>query len=565
MNYAKLAFLKAEELESRLKNNEGESIVSKVSVLDIVLKKNTLFHLASLTGERLVGVFVSLKLESVIEDAEISLMVGGKVAATERANGLSVDFMVTVDAASEIELGLRSEYEINIVRADIKATGRARFKQEPALFNACDVGNSFGLAKVLRGQIRVFITNDKKHLDIKKSLLLGFGDNADICGFLIDNEPFYAVAHKDRFDNAFLSVVRLNGDSYQIITSGFLINNVKKVALSYAPMTGVVFGYVQNDEAYAASINSGLMLENIQKIDKSSMINFVKKSNPIIAHLVQSNRNLIRVSENEIKASNILQLKITGEVSNDMSRVPPPISCGLENDSWDTIAAISHSIANGLIKDNDSSHQNPYSIGDTKTITLTNGEQITLEIWGFNHDDKSDGSGKAGITFGMRDLMNVPLRRINPTNTNATGWASSEMRTHTLPNIIFPLLPADLQNVVKSVAKETTAGNESLDIVKTSDVLFLFSEREIRGINQAPLDANIIEGEQYQYWRINRNGNLSANRIKRLNNGTESAAWWWVRSPRVDNLTGFRVFHTDGVGWWGIANQSGGVCFGFCV
>ena len=27
-----------------------------------------------------------------------------------------------------------------------------------------------------------------------------------------------------------------------------------------------------------------------------------------------------------------------------------------------------------------------------------------MEIWGFNHDDLATG-GKAGITFGMRDLM----------------------------------------------------------------------------------------------------------------------------------------------------------------
>lgn len=44
-----------------------------------------------------------------------------------------------------------------------------------------------------------------------------------------------------------------------------------------------------------------------------------------------------------------------------------------------------------------------WSVGDTKDITVGS-ETLTLVIMGFNHDDLASG-GKAGITFGLKNLM----------------------------------------------------------------------------------------------------------------------------------------------------------------
>lgn len=63
----------------------------------------------------------------------------------------------------------------------------------------------------------------------------------------------------------------------------------------------------------------------------------------------------------------------------------PPAS--LQDADAATIAMLSE---NGTI-------QNYYSVGDEKTITLSTGEQVTFVILGFDHDDLSDGSGKAGV------------------------------------------------------------------------------------------------------------------------------------------------------------------------
>ena len=59
--------------------------------------------------------------------------------------------------------------------------------------------------------------------------------------------------------------------------------------------------------------------------------------------------------------------------------------------------------------------------------TDANGETLEYRIVGINHDDPSDGSGKAGLTFETtNDVMGE--QRINSTNTNVGGWEKSELR-----------------------------------------------------------------------------------------------------------------------------------------
>ena len=64
-----------------------------------------------------------------------------------------------------------------------------------------------------------------------------------------------------------------------------------------------------------------------------------------------------------------------------------------------------------------------FKVGDERTIELTTGEEVTLVILGFNHDDLQSG-GKAGITIGMKELLTTRYA-MNSSNTNAGGWDSS--------------------------------------------------------------------------------------------------------------------------------------------
>lgn len=193
-----------------------------------------------------------------------------------------------------------------------------------------------------------------------------------------------------------------------------------------------------------------------------------------------------------------------------------------------------------------------WSVGDTKDITVGS-ETLTLVIMGFNHDDLASG-GKAGITFGMKNLM-ATTRRMNASNTNSGGFTGSEMYSW-LQNTLLPTLPSDLQAVLKSVNKKTSAGSQSSTINTNSMKLFLFSEIEIFG---STTYSKAGEGSQYSYFAT------AANRIKYLANGSGSASWWWERSPYGSNSSDFCGVSSNGGAGISSANIANGVCFGFCV
>jgi len=239
-----------------------------------------------------------------------------------------------------------------------------------------------------------------------------------------------------------------------------------------------------------------------------------------------------------------------GDTDNDEDDTPkynltiPFVSFGV--DSWATVAAISASgIANRY-----------YNIGDEKTFNLTSGEPVTVLILGFDHDNLSDGTGKAGITLGMKHLL-ARTARMNATNTNVGGWAASEMRNTTFAEI-YELIPADLKAVIKTVDKSTNIGGGGTTVGITAERLFLFSNMEIAGSTSWG-----AEGAQYDWWKLN---NTNADRIKRMFNGHGNAASWALRSASSVGETQFRFVDTSG----STASPSSattlyGLCFGFCI
>ena len=220
-----------------------------------------------------------------------------------------------------------------------------------------------------------------------------------------------------------------------------------------------------------------------------------------------------------------------------------------EKASWSDIAALSES----------GSADKYFSVGDEKTISLTTGEQVTLVILGFDHDDLTSG-GKAGMTIGMKNLL-ATTYRMNATGTNAGGWDESEMRTSTMATLLSQL-PSDLQGVIKQVNKKATAGSQSTSITTSADKLWLLAEVEVDGTTSA---GYADEGEQYEYWKTVKDGTVAADRIKYLSNGSGSVNSWWLRSPYVSGSPGFRSFtSTGGVNSY-YAHIARGVSFGFCV
>lgn len=150
----------------------------------------------------------------------------------------------------------------------------------------------------------------------------------------------------------------------------------------------------------------------------------------------------------------------------------PQVKSCLNDYSWEEIAQISKLISkkgdqNGVIGIAKKYHlctaDGKLDGTQTKDVTLSDGTQTKVMIMGFNHDDKSDGSGKAGITFifaddvakknmfERADLDNL-FQEIQDDGSANISWENASLRSW-LSDSFSSELPSDLREQIVSVDK----------------------------------------------------------------------------------------------------------------
>ena len=182
--------------------------------------------------------------------------------------------------------------------------------------------------------------------------------------------------------------------------------------------------------------------------------------------------------------------------------------------------------------------------GTTWSVKLTNGETMTYRIIGINHDDLTDGTGKAGLTF-LTTSTGISTS-MNATTTNVGGWEKSELRQKMNGGEIWNLMPADFQSKVKSVRKLTNnvdGKTKDAAVTATSDKLFLLSYSEIvetpySGWSGYSWIGN--EGTQYEAFKGKVTDNYSGNDCLRI------GSYWWERSVYPGNSTNFLYVNSNG-------------------
>jgi len=220
-----------------------------------------------------------------------------------------------------------------------------------------------------------------------------------------------------------------------------------------------------------------------------------------------------------------------------------------------------------------------YAVGDEKDVTLTDGETLTFVILGFNHDDLSDGTGKAKISIGMKHLTAQPL--IDTQNDNTGGWTESNARKITMVDY-YNKIPSDLQKIIKSVNKVSTTGKRvNTNSVTSQDKLWLFSASEIFSENElrafcsdnsitdmVKIYVTVHEGARYEYF-TNLVSDTAYNTsipalVRKLANGTGNVKGWWLRStaPQSD----YYYFYVSGCLYEAYSSSlEYGIAFGFCI
>lgn len=297
----------------------------------------------------------------------------------------------------------------------------------------------------------------------------------------------------------------------------------------------------------------------------------------------------------------VFTVKETGTYTVEATKNGQTVSGSVNVVSGTTSYTLALSFVSSTLNDNDWSviksvsdagqGANYWSIGDRKAVTL-NG---TVNAWtlsnvttyafiiGFNHNATVEGSNRIHFQLAKTALSggaDVCLCdnyygntsggfRMNTSQSNSGGWASSNMRTaicgtslSSYSGTILAVIPAELRAVLKSVTKYTNnTGNSTAAsaVTATTDYFFLLSEYEVFGSTTYANSNEASKQAQYAYYSA---GN---SKIKYKHNATSTAAIWWLRSPRASNSHYFVRVNTDGTVVNTGADYSFGFAPGFCV
>lgn len=193
-------------------------------------------------------------------------------------------------------------------------------------------------------------------------------------------------------------------------------------------------------------------------------------------------------------------------------------------------------------------------VGDYKTVTLTTGEVVEMQIAGINVY-KNHGSSALGnhIIWCSRDCLSKTYQ-MRPYNTN-NGTASEKnpflasALFSTLQNTIFPTMPEEWRSIIGNMPclygeRYSSSGTVTGDTGwswKDRGKLFLPTPQEVFGNNGWSENYECVGGCQNLQWPIFQCGNI----IKSLGRGG-SRYPWWLCAASAGSSTGFCCVYSNG-------------------
>lgn len=296
--------------------------------------------------------------------------------------------------------------------------------------------------------------------------------------FMVDNE----VVDSKIIESGAYSALPTNPTKENYTFEGWSLNGVDIIDnITTTPVTSNVTYYAVFSRTYTVTFVNGE--ENTTyKVKNGSMVS----ETPEVESTPVKTFNGWKIGSNFVDPANY-------QVYGDTTFVADYTIKTFSTMSWDEIATLS-----------ESGEASTYlNVGDEKTITVTIEDvkqELTFVILGFNHDDLADGTGKAGISIGLKGYVTGKNGIDYDTNTdNGYQYSGSSYEKTILLNILNNL-PTELKENVKTISKGCVGcvpSNRSTSSVNCK--LFLFSVNEIHGDNKL-LDVST----QYDYYKTNK-------------------------------------------------------------
>lgn len=196
-----------------------------------------------------------------------------------------------------------------------------------------------------------------------------------------------------------------------------------------------------------------------------------------------------------------------------------------------------------------------YGDGDKRgNVKMTNGSTMEFRLIGMNHDDKADGTGKAGLTFMATDASKIPAHKMF-TSSNYTyvngGWRDTDLRKQMNSGDIWTLMPQEFQSNISPVIKITDNGPatgsyyKKANVSSTVDKLWLISYNELVETSHWH-NAIEYEGSQYYFFKNKVTKNYLSNTVLNSSHIKASYSWRWERSSSPSGSNGFLNISNDG-------------------
>ena len=197
-----------------------------------------------------------------------------------------------------------------------------------------------------------------------------------------------------------------------------------------------------------------------------------------------------------------------------------------------------------------------YAVKDTKTLELTDGTKIKMDLAAIDTDVKSDNSGTAKMTWICHGIL--CNHRMNKNTTTEGGWAESEMRSWLISDVLSKI-PTEIKSHIVSVKKSYRSKSPNDETLWSDDEIWIPSCREV-GLPYSEMET---DGVTYPLiFQSGFNTDQNNNRIKV--NSMELPNYWWLRT--ATNKTSFRYVETNGgSSYAGASGGNYGVAFGFCT
>ena len=203
-----------------------------------------------------------------------------------------------------------------------------------------------------------------------------------------------------------------------------------------------------------------------------------------------------------------------------------------------------------------SDYATAYAVKDTKTMELTDGTKIKMDLAALDTDVKSDNSGNAKMTW---ICHGVPYTsKMHSTADTSGGWITRDVIYSFLQGILDKI-PSEIKSHIVPVKKTYRVKTPTDETLSSDELIWLLSYKEVGFI-----DSSYIESDGVTYPTLFPSGTGTAAKNARIKYNTSgSALYWWLRSAY--SSSNFSCVFNGGGALSSGAGNAYGVVFGFCT